>query len=136
VAGGRQLRGAHHSLPALDLYDSPPVIALRHRLGGTPAYRQRIRILSPRHGLLHPDAKLYPHRHSLSWQNALNLREHLIPQLQQIPTAHLLLIANPLWLLVLAPILAWPHRPTISWYTEADDDWPNAHTVLDQWGWT
>jgi hypothetical protein len=40
---------------ALDLYVGPRVIALRERLGGLPAYRRRVRILSAKHGPVYAD---------------------------------------------------------------------------------
>src|SRR5262249_26119216 len=92
---------------ALDLYDSPTVAAIRDRLGGIPPYRRRLRLLSARYHVVHPDQNLIPYRHPLTWSIALGLRDHLAADLYRDPTIdpppkEILIIANPLWMVALA----------------------------------
>jgi hypothetical protein len=125
---------------ALELYGGPTVAVLRQRLGGIPTYRRRIRLLSARHGLVHPDQCLTPYQQPLYWPAALELREHLAVDLRRDPTIDpqpddILIIASPLWMVALAGLLHLPDRPALHWCTESETDLAPARKILDGWGW-
>jgi hypothetical protein len=140
VAASPHQADVSRPVPALDLYAGPAVAAIRDRLGGIPAYRRRVRLLSARHGVVHPDQNLTPYRQPLTPPLALSLRDHLAHDLWRDPTidplpGELVVIAGPLWLLALARLLDLPARPTIHWYLETGDDLRCARSTLDRWGW-
>jgi hypothetical protein len=126
---------------ALDLYRGPVVELLRARVAATPAWRRRTRLLSARHGLVHPDQLLTCYRRRLSVQAAQDMRGDLTRDMQRDWLAQgmwpreVLLIASPLWLLALADMLAWQEPPRIHWYTGSSEDLPAIAAVLDAWGW-
>ncbi|MFY1614686.1 DUF6884 domain-containing protein [Micromonospora sp. WMMD736] len=127
-------------LPALDLYDGGCVPHLRARLGHLPHQRSRIRFLSAEHGLVTADTHLHTYDRPLDPARAVALRPRVRAQLQaDLLTDHIpddiLVIAEPLYLVLLAELLADPHRPRIHWIADHDAGWPEAAKVLDAWGW-
>jgi hypothetical protein len=127
-------------LPALDLYDGGCVPHLRARLGHLPHQRSRVRFLSAEHGLVTADTRLHTYDRPLDPARAIALRPRVRAQLQaDLPTDHIpddiLVIAEPLYLVLLADLLADPHRPRIHWIADHATGWPDAAKVLDAWGW-
>ncbi|MDG4830009.1 hypothetical protein O7627_11935 [Solwaraspora sp. WMMD1047] len=126
--------------PALDLYDGGCVPPLRARLGDAPARRARIRILSAQHGLVTADTPLAWYDRPLDAPRAAELRSavrhRLVAEFDVDGTPEeILIIAEPLYLVPLADLLALPARPPIHWIPDHADGWPHAATILDRWGW-
>ncbi|GIG57169.1 hypothetical protein Lfu02_15410 [Longispora fulva] len=128
-----------HPVPALDLYQGGAVPPLRARLGGQPALRSRVRILSAEHGLIGADELLLPYDRPLDADRAVQLRplvrEQLAAEESGAPVTEWLVIAEPLYLVLLADLLAHPARPQLHWVHDHAHGWPQAAAVLDGWGW-
>ena len=109
-------------------------------LGRTPARRARIRILSAQHGLVAADTPLAWYDRALDAARAVELRPAVRQRLTDEFDAdgtpeEILIIAEPLYLVPLADLLALPGRPPIHWIPDHADGWPAAATILDRWGW-
>jgi hypothetical protein len=126
-------------LPALDLYDGCCVPHLRARVGDRPGQRSRVRFLSAEHGLVTADTPLNPYDRPLDAARATTLRPHVWTQLQHdlrgSAPPDVLVIAEPLYLVLLADLLAHPARPRIHWIADHANGWPEAAALLDVWGW-
>jgi hypothetical protein len=46
-----------------------------------------------------------------------------------------LVVAEPLYLVLLADLLALSGRPRVRWIPDHAGGWPRAAAVLDEWGW-
>jgi hypothetical protein len=46
-----------------------------------------------------------------------------------------LIVAEPLYLVLLADLLALPARPRVNWIPDPAHGWAQARSVLDQWEW-
>lgn len=128
------------SLPALDLYDGGCVPPLRARLGHRPRLRARVRFLSALHGLITADTRLRTYDRPLDPARAAELRPHVWAQLRAemldtgTPT-DVLIIAAPLYLVLIADLFAAPERPRLHWIPDHAHGWPYAAAVLDRWNW-
>jgi hypothetical protein len=140
VEGSRSQVEVDHPIMAFDLYDGPRVRDLRDRVGGTPALRRRVRLLSVKYGLVFADQVIAPYRWPLTIARAYHLREPLAGEVhtdwlfEGVP-AEVLVIASPLWMVALGGLLRLPERPRLHWYTPSDADWPEVAAVLHRWGW-
>lgn len=127
------------ALPALDLYDGGCVPAVRTRLGDIPPLRRRVRFLSALHGLITADTPLDPYDLPLNPVRAHQLRPQVAAQLRVELTAgvpgDVLVIAEPLYLVLLADLLALPNRPRVHWVPDHAHGWPQAAAILDRWHW-
>ncbi|WP_019632248.1 DUF6884 domain-containing protein [Actinomadura atramentaria] len=133
VGCSRRKRATDVPLPALDLYEGGCFAALRARLGGHPALRARVRILSAEHGVVAADEPLLPYDRRLDHDRAARLRPAVAAALAaEGPIREVLVVAEPLYLLLVADVLATGPRV---WWTPDPRDAPFAHTVLDRWGW-
>ncbi|GAA4466433.1 DUF6884 domain-containing protein [Phytohabitans houttuyneae] len=127
-------------LPALELYDGGCVPPLRARLGRLPRLRARVRFLSAQHGLITADTPLHTYDRPLDAARAAELRPpvwaRLRAQLREtgMPT-DILVIAEPLYLVLIADLLAAPERPRVHWIPDHAHGWPHAAAVLDRWKW-
>ncbi|WP_327009690.1 hypothetical protein OHA72_22145 [Dactylosporangium sp. NBC_01737] len=127
-------------LPALDLYDGGCVPPLRARIGHSPQHRSRVRFLSAEHGLITADTRLHPYDRPLDPDRAGELRPQVWAQLQP-DLRHdggpddILILAEPLYLVLLADLLAIPGRPRLHWIPDHAHGWPDAAVLLDAWGW-
>jgi uncharacterized protein DUF6884 len=127
-------------LPAIELYDGGCVPQLRARLAASPALRARVRFLSAEHGLITADTPLAPYDRPLDSQRAAELRPQVWRQFAaelaagDMP-AEILVIAEPMYLVLLADLLAAAGRPRVHWIPDHDGGWPQAAVVLDGWGW-
>lgn len=127
-------------LPALELYDGGCVPPLRTRLGGDPRLRARVRFLSAEHGLVTADTPLHTYDRPLDPDRAVALRPAVMSALHRdmavdgVPH-EILIVVEPLYLVLLADLLALPARPRLYWIPDPAHGWPQASAVLDQWGW-
>ncbi len=142
-------------VPALELYQGGCIPTLRARLGPRPRFRQRVRILSARHGLVSADRALLPYDEPLTLERAIALQPAVLAELtSQLGLAgsststeggspiELLALLEPLYLVPLAGLLALPgpSRPRIRWVPDPGGageagGWPAAAAILDAWGW-
>jgi len=126
-------------LPALELYDGGCVPSLRARLGGDSRLRDRVRFLSAEHGLVTADTPLHSYDRPLDLDRAVALRPAVMSALHREMVVNgvpheVLVVAEPLYLVLLADLLALPARPRVHWIPDAHG-WPQAQAVLDQWRW-
>jgi hypothetical protein len=127
-------------LAALELYDGGCVPPLRARLGHLPHLRSRVRFLSAQHGLITADIPLATYDRPLDPARANELRPRVWAQLRAelletgMP-ANVLIIAEPLYLVLIADLLAAPERPRVHWIPDHAHGWPHAAAVLDRWKW-
>lgn len=138
IAGcSRRKKAAAVPVPALELYEGGSIPWLRARLGDHPRLRQRVRILSAEHGLLAADSLVLPYDRLLDAGRARQLAATVTGTLARdwadsgVP-GDVLIIAEPLYLVPLAAILATPAR--VHWIADPYDT-AQAGRVLDQWGW-
>jgi hypothetical protein len=139
VIAGCSRRKAATRVPvaALNLYEGGSIPWLRARVGALPELRARVRIVSAEHGLLRPDTPLLPYDRLLDPARATQLRSFVREALARewasggVP-AEILVIAEPLYLVPLADILATAVR--VHWIPDPYDR-AGAARVLDQWGW-
>jgi hypothetical protein len=128
------------ALPAMDLYDGGCVPPLRARLGHLPDRRAHVRFLSAQHGLVTADTPLRTYDRALDPVRAHELRHVVAQQLQTefaakgVPDS-ILLVAEPLYLVLIADLFAMPERPRVHWIPDHAHGWPQAATILDEWGW-
>lgn len=127
-------------LPALELYEGGCVPPLRARLGAQPRLRARVRILSAEHGLVTADTPLHTYNRRLDPGRAGELRPAVMAALRREMTTdgvphEVLVVAEPLYLVLLADLLALPARPRLHWVSDPAHGWPQTSTVLDHWGW-
>jgi hypothetical protein len=127
-------------LPALELYEGGCVPSLRARLGGQPQLRARVRFLSAEHGLVTADTPLRPYDRPLDPARAAQLRPVVMAALHREMTTdgvphEVLVVAEPLYLVLLADLLALPARPLLRWIPGHAHGWSQASAVLDDWGW-
>lgn len=127
-------------LPALELYEGGCVPPLRARLGGDPRRRARVRFLSAEHGMITADTPLCTYDRPLDPDRAVILRPAVMSALRRdmatdgVPH-EVLLVAEPLYLVLLADLLALPARPRVHWIPDHTHGWPQARAVLERWGW-
>jgi hypothetical protein len=127
-------------LPALDLYDGGCVPPLRARLGHQPRLRARVRFLSAQHGLVNADTPLHSYDRPLDPARAAELRPRVWARLRaelletDTPT-DVLVIAEPLYLVLIADLLAVHERPRLHWISDHAHGWPQAAAILDSWKW-
>jgi hypothetical protein len=133
----------HEPLPALELYDGGCIPPLRARLGHQPRLRARVRFLSAQHGLVTADTPLHTYDRPLDPARAADLRPRVWARLRTelaglpetgTPT-DILVMAEPLYLVLIADLLAAPERPRVHWIPDHAHGWPHAAAVLDSWKW-
>jgi hypothetical protein len=124
-------------VPALDLYQGGSIPWLRARAGRDPQLRARVMILSAEHGLLRAGRLLLPYDRRLDPARA----RELAPEVTQVLAREwagtgrpqeILVLAEPLYLIPLAALLATPCR--VHWIADPYDT-KAAGVVLDRWGW-
>lgn len=126
-------------LPALELYAGGIAPQLRARIGDHPNLRQRVAFLSARHGLVSADTPLLPYKQPLSPERAAQLRPQVYRTLRRRidalgAPARLLVVAEPLYLALVADLLADDDRPLVRWIPDPRG-WLEAAAVLDEWNW-
>jgi hypothetical protein len=121
-------------VPALDLYQGACFPQLRARL--TPELRDRVRILSAKHGLITVDQRLYPYDQRLTLRRACDLRRREAGTVAEALEGvdEVLVVAERRYLrVVLRPIRTHPGTPRLRWV--ADAAWDDVSAVLDSWSW-
>lgn len=126
-------------LPALELYAGGIAAPLRARIGHRADLRRRVLFLSARHGLTEADTPLLPYDQALTTERAAELRPQVHRALRRRigedgPPARLLVVAEPLYLVLVADMLADEDRPLVHWIPDPRD-WQRAAAVLDEWNW-
>jgi hypothetical protein len=99
-----------------------------------------VRFLSAEHGLITADTPLRPYDRPLEAARAAALRPAVAASLATEMRANgvpseVLVVAEPLYLVLLADLFALPDRPRVHWVPDHAHGWPQASAVLDQWGW-
>ncbi len=123
---------------ALELYQGGCLPALRALAHKTGWLRSRTWILSAEYGLLHADAQLLPYDRRMDEQRAALLRPAACRCLREefrqrgVPR-EVLVIAEPLYQLVLADLasLAGPDR--VRWVDAPSCEWAKASAVISTW---
>lgn len=141
IAGcSRRKLDTSHPVAALDLYQGGCIPWLRSRLASAPHLRARarIRILSAQYGLLNADRPVLPYDRPLDPQRAaemLPLTTDALAREWAVDGAprEILVIAEPLYLVPLAAILATP--AIVHWVPDPHDT-GTAERVLRRWGWS
>jgi hypothetical protein len=132
VGCSRHKRTTAARLSALELYEGGCVPALRARLGDRPELRARLRILSAEYGIVRADDLLRPYDRRLDADRAARLRLSAAASLAGERVREVLVAAEPLYLYLIADLLA--KGPRVWWTPEPrDTDYVNA--VLDEWKW-
>ncbi|MEW2401369.1 DUF6884 domain-containing protein [Streptomyces sp. NPDC046862] len=126
-------------VPALELYAGGIAPQLRARVGHLPDLRQRVFFLSARHGLVDANTSLLPYDQALTAEQANALRPEVSRRLRWRldelgAPARLLVVAEPLYLVLVADVLADDDRPLVHWIPDPHG-WPQAAAVLDEWNW-
>jgi hypothetical protein len=122
---------------ALDLYQGGCIPWLRSRLGSAPHLRARIRILSAQYGLLNGDRPMLPYDRPLDPRRAAEMLPLVTDALAREwavdgAPREILVIAEPIYLVPLAAILATP--AVVHWVSDPYDTHA-AGRVLCRWGW-
>jgi hypothetical protein len=137
VGCSRRKNRTDDRLPALDLYEGWCVPALRDRVAAHPALKQRVLVLSARHGLVRANEPLAPYNEQLTPSTARHLqpscdatlREHLVSH----PADEALLLLEPHYAHVLHRV---DDRVTVVHkFPEPTRNWDAVLGVLDAWGW-
>lgn len=139
VIAGCSRRKLATSVPvaALDLYQGGCIPWLRSRLAGAPHLRARIRILSAQHGLINADHPVLPYDRPLDPQRAAEMLPQVTIALAREWAAdgapvEVLVIAEPLYLVPLIPILAT--SAIVHWVPDLYDT-DASERILRRWGW-
>lgn len=125
-------------VPALDLYQGGCIPALRARAQETGWLRSRTWILSAEHGLLHADAPLLPYDRRMDEQRAALLRPAACRRLREefrqrgVPR-EVLVIAEPLYQLVLADLVSLVGTDRVRWVDDPSCEWDQASAVISIW---
>jgi hypothetical protein len=129
-------------IQAWNLYQGACVPQARARFADRPAHRERFRILSAAHGLLHPDDMISAYDRRLTTRSqALRLHEQVVAsQLDaEVDDAsgvrRVLIIVEPLYLLALQRIFDHLGQFTEVSILPNPSAWADGLAVLERWGW-
>jgi hypothetical protein len=125
-------------VPALDLYQGGCIPALRARAQEIPWLRSRTWILSAEHGLLHAGDPLLPYDRRMDCQRAAQLRPAASRRLrgefrQRGVPREVLVIAEPLYQLVLADLASLAGAGRVRWLDHPARDWEKASAIINTW---
>jgi hypothetical protein len=137
VGCSRRKLDSSRAVAALDLYQGGCVPWLRSRLASAPHLQCRIRILSAKHGLLNAGCPVLPYDRPLDPERAAEMLPLVTEALAREwaldgAPREILVIAEPLYLVPLAAILATP--AIVHWVPDPYDT-DTAESVLRRWGW-
>lgn len=125
-------------IPALGLYEGNGVPLLRSRIGGSPPHRERVLILSARHGLIGADEPIRPYDQRMTLQRAYDLNVSCCPELSERlrrdPVEEALLLMEPRYLAAIHDSL-YLLVSVIHVIAEPITNWPRVERVLDSWSW-
>ncbi|MFI0420506.1 DUF6884 domain-containing protein [Spongiactinospora sp. 9N601] len=116
-------------VPALELYQGWCFPQLRARIPSSPAYRDRVLILSALHGLIPADTPVAPYDLRLTPRRAAELRPATVVTLAGRPASRVLLLLEPRYRDAL------PDLPNTIEINDPVREWPKVAAVLDAWGW-
>lgn len=99
-----------------------------------------MRFLSAQHGYITADTPLHSYDRPLDPARAAELRPRVWARLwaELLETAmpiDILVLAEPLYLVLIADLLAAPERPRMHWIPDHTHGWPHAAAILDRWKW-
>lgn len=102
--------------------------------------RSEIFVLSAKYGLLNADDKILPYDQILTLELAKRLRQEvglkIKNQLSDNPSDdEILLIAEPLYLVLVADIFSFSIRPRIYWEPDITSEGSFVSSILESWGW-
>ena len=140
VGCSKRKRASQEPLAALDLYEGGCVPWIRRRADMQAHLRECVFILSAQHGLLGANDPILPYDHPLSLNRAGELRSLVWQAVQErilmpLMPAHLLIIAEPLYFLLLADMLAYTNRPLLHWIPDLSTNLTEVESMLNEWGW-
>lgn len=130
---------APRGLPALELYQGGCVPAMRAYADAGRRGRCGVFVLSARHGLVGADDVIHPYDQALDLATAKRLRPAvgaaLTGELTRLGADELVIVAEPLYLVLIADVLATQGHPAVHWFADPAVDFAAAAVVLDRWGW-
>lgn len=139
VGCSRRKREGPEPVPALDLYEGSCIPALRAFADSTGRGRSGIFILSALHGLLGADDPVSPYDRVLDRETASSMRPlvgaQLAKEVRRAKAEEIVVIAEPLYMLMAADVLALQGRPRIWWFADPGEEFQGAKEVFDTWGW-
>ena len=113
--------------------------SMRAYADARPRGRRGVFVLSGLHGLLDADTVIRPYDRPLDLAQARRLRPFagaaLAEALERLVAAELVVLAEPLYLLLIADVLALPARPAVHWFPDPAADFDAAIEVFERWGW-
>ena len=137
VIVGCSARKSPQPAAALDLYDGWCVPQLRRWLAPRPELRERVIVLSARHGLLHANQTIDPYDQRMTVERAACLRPLCTSQLDRAlaaePVDQALVLLEAGYVAALPP-LAERFR-CVHYFRSPVEDWPQVTTLLHGWGW-
>jgi hypothetical protein len=139
IAGcSRRKTAATEPVPALDLYQGGCIPALRACTARHRGLRDRVWIISAEHGLLHADTPLLPYDRRMDAARAMALRAQVTPCLRweflrNGGPREALVIAEPLYQLVLADLPLILGHDRVRWVSDPLAGWADAAAILDDW---
>jgi hypothetical protein len=127
-------------VPALDLYQGGYVPLIRTQVGRNPKLRERVFLLSAKYGLLGADDMVAYYDQPLTMDRAKELRPFVAQEairrfFTPRPPDEVLLIFEPMYLVMLADLLAHPSRPRFHWEPDIRGDFSYTFEVLCSWSW-
>lgn len=116
----RRKRAVDGPVPALELYEGGGIPEIRTCLSEIAALRQRTFILSAKHGLLASDDPIAPYESLLTPEAANQMRPGVYGEFKRrvllpFQPRRVLVLAEPLYFSLLAPLLDNPEVPRIIW---------------------
>jgi hypothetical protein len=137
VITGCSARKAVAPAAALDLYEGWCVPLLRRWIDGRPELRERVVVLSARHGLLHANQTIAPYDQRMTPERAACLRPVCASQLDRALTAdpvdQAVVLLEPGYVEALPP-LAERFR-VVHYFSRPVEDWAQVTGLLAGWGW-
>jgi hypothetical protein len=132
-------------MPAWDLYQGGSIPDLREHFADQPARRARTRILSAKHGLLHPDDTITAYDQRVTTgEQAHSLRTKTVSAQLDAEFAdapelrHLLILVDPLYFLALERVGDYVERLDSVNVSMVPSPWSwlfDGRPVLAKWGW-
>jgi hypothetical protein len=104
-----------------------------------PRGRAGLFILSARHGLLEADTSTHSYDQTLDLLTAQRLRPkvsgELIRAIDRLAAQEIVILAEPLYLVMCADVLAHPARPVVHWFPDPAIEFESAVQIFERWGW-
>jgi hypothetical protein len=128
------------ALPALDVYQGGCVPYLRNQIENNPEFRSQVFILSAKYGLLGADDRILAYDQPLTLERAEQLRSDVGKSIvsrviEPFRPEEIAIVLEPLYLVLVADLLANPARPQILWEPNLVKADTFISTILERWGW-